>query len=72
MRCRTRNLISVCAILSLNSLAMCAHVETVDSFCQLYGPVIVNKGDGAITARRAVKARILVNEQFYRQACVKG
>jgi len=49
---------------------MCAHVETVDSFCQLYGPVIVNKGDGAITARRAVKARILVNEQFYRQACV--
>jgi len=71
MPCLKRKLIPLCAILSLSSLAMCTTTAQVDSFCQLYGPVIVGRGDGDIKANLAVKKRILANEQFYRQACKK-
>lgn len=43
--------------------------EQVDSFCQLYTRVVVNKGDEQIKAPLAVKKRLLVNEKFYRQNC---
>ena len=55
----------LCAILSLNN---CVTVPT-DSYCQLYNPIVVQKGDGAITAKAAVKKRILANEQIYRSQC---
>jgi hypothetical protein len=66
MQCRPMRLMPVFAILSLNS---CATSVPVDSFCSLYSPVVVSKGDGAITAPLAVKKRILTNEQLYRQQC---
>jgi hypothetical protein len=43
--------------------------EQIDSFCQVYNKVIVQKGDGAITASSGVKRRLLANEQFYREQC---
>jgi hypothetical protein len=46
--------------------------EQVDSFCQLYTKVIVNKGDGQIQAPASVKRRLLVNEKLYRSACPQG
>ena len=62
-----RKLMLVCATLSLSS---CAHAPPpVDSFCQVYNPVVVAKGEGAITAAPAVKKRILANELTYRDQC---
>lgn len=43
--------------------------EQVDSFCQLYTRVVINKGDEQIRAPLEVKKRLLVNEKLYRSAC---
>jgi len=43
--------------------------EQIDSFCQVYNKVIVQKGDGAITASSGVRRRLLANEKFYREQC---
>lgn len=43
--------------------------EQVDSFCQLYTRVIVEKGDGSIAAPTSVKRRLLANELLYKQQC---
>jgi hypothetical protein len=43
--------------------------EQIDSYCQLYNQVIVQKGDGTITASPGVKRRLLANELTYRQFC---
>lgn len=56
----------VCGALSLSS---CAHAPPTDSFCQIYNPVVVGKGDGVITATSAVKKRLLANELTYRDQC---
>jgi hypothetical protein len=53
------------------SLGSCAHAPPLtDSFCQVYNRVVVQKGDGAITAALDVKKRILANELTYRDQCV--
>lgn len=67
MQCLMKMLILVCAGLSLSSCATRALV--VDSFCQVYNPVVVEKGDGAITAKSGPKKRILANELTYREQC---
>lgn len=41
----------------------------VDSFCDLYTKVVVEKGDAAIQAPLSVKKRLLANEQLYRRIC---
>jgi len=46
--------------------------EQIDSFCVVYNKVIVEKGDGVITAPSGVKKRLLANELFYRQNCPKA
>lgn len=46
--------------------------EQVDSFCQVYNKVIVQKGDGKITATDGVKRRLLANELLYREQCPQG
>lgn len=43
-----------------------------DSFCQVYSPVIVAKGDGTIVASQGVKRRLLANELTYRSQCPGG
>jgi hypothetical protein len=43
--------------------------EQIDSFCQVYNKVIVQKGDGAIVASPGVKKRLLANELLYRKLC---
>lgn len=43
----------------------------IDSYCQIYNPVVVARGDGQISAPLAVKKRILANELTYRQECKK-
>ncbi|MBR1193252.1 hypothetical protein [Bradyrhizobium sp. AUGA SZCCT0160] len=54
------------------SLSSCQHVPPpVDSFCQIYNPVVVQKGDGSIAAASGVKKRILANELTYRDQCKK-
>ena len=52
------------------SQSSCTSVP-VDSFCQVYNPVITQKGDGAITASSGVKRKILANEVTYKQLCTK-
>lgn len=66
MQCRLKRLTLVCAILNL---ASCAHTMPIDSFCQIYNPVVVAKGDGAITATSGVKRRLLANELIYKSQC---
>ena len=46
--------------------------EQIDSFCQVYNRVIVQKGDGSITASAGVKRRLLANELTYRSQCPQG
>lgn len=46
-----------------------AAAEPVDSFCQVYQPVIQQKGDGDIKATPGVKRRTLANETTYRKLC---
>lgn len=62
---------TLCAILSLSSLLGCTqHSQiAVDSFCQLYNPVVTAKGDGTITATSSVKKKLLANELTYRKLC---
>lgn len=43
--------------------------EQIDSFCQVYNQVILQKGDGSIAASSGVKKRLLANELTYRQQC---
>jgi len=43
--------------------------EQIDSFCQVYDKVIIQKGDGAIAAPAGVKRRLLANELTYRKLC---
>lgn len=67
MRCPTKRLMTAFAVLSLGS---CVHAPVpVDSFCQIYNQVVVQKGDGAINATPGVKKRILANELTYREQC---
>ena len=65
MQCLMRTLMLVCAGLSLSSCAK--SLPPTDSYCLMYNPVVVEKGDGAITAKPAVKKRILANELNYRE-----
>jgi hypothetical protein len=46
--------------------------QQIDSFCQVYNKVIVQKGDGAISAPSGVKKRLLANEMIYRSQCPQG
>jgi NAD(P)H-hydrate repair Nnr-like enzyme with NAD(P)H-hydrate dehydratase domain len=46
--------------------------EQIDSFCQVYNKVIVQKGDGTIVASPGVKKRLLANELLYREQCPQG
>lgn len=57
-------------ISSLVSLGSCTP-EQVDSFCQVYNKVIVQKGT-KIVAPLDVKKRLLANEQLYREQCPQG
>lgn len=67
MQCRLKRLMLVCATWSLSS---CTHAPPPsDSFCQIYNPVVVAKGEGAISAAPDVKKRILANELTYRDQC---
>ncbi len=68
MECRPLKLMLVCVGLSLSSCTP----EQIDSFCILYNKVIVEKGDGRITAPPEVKKRLLANELLYREQCPKG
>ena len=43
--------------------------EQIDSFCEVYQKVILEKGDGKIVAPEGVKKRLLANELTYRSAC---
>lgn len=43
--------------------------QQIDSFCQVYNQVVLQKGDGAIVASPGVKRRLLANELTYRQLC---
>lgn len=52
------------------SLSSCAHQVPVDSFCQVYNQVVLEKGDGSITASLGVKRRLLANERTYREQCL--
>lgn len=61
---------TACAVSSLALLQTCE--PPTDSFCQVYNQVVVEKGDGAITAKSGVKKRILANELIYRDQCPKG
>lgn len=75
MHCLIRMLISASLILSLSNCAGMpnpfAPVQVVDSFCQVYNKVVVEKGDGSITAKTDVKKRILANELTYKSQCSK-
>jgi hypothetical protein len=52
------------------SLASCVKPQVpVDSYCQVYTPVVQAKGEGTITATSIVKKRILANELTYREQC---
>lgn len=67
MKCRLKRLTLACAALSLSS---CVHAPPpVDSFCQIYNRVVLQKGDGSISATPGVKRRILANELTYKDQC---
>jgi hypothetical protein len=66
MQCQMMRWTLACAALSLSS---CAQKPPVDSYCSVYNPVVVEKGDGAITAKPGPKRRILANELTYRDQC---
>jgi hypothetical protein len=68
MRCRPLMLTLSLLALSPNSCTP----EQIDSFCQVYNQVIVQKGDGKIVASDGVKRRLLANELFYREQCPKS
>lgn len=56
------------AFVALNPPTSCTPQE-IDSYCQLYNQVVVQKGDGTITASNGVKRRLLANELTYRELC---
>lgn len=60
-----------CVILSLSNCTLfdASKPIVIDSFCQVYEPVVQAKGEGAIIASSQVKRRILANEQTYRGTC---
>lgn len=64
---RSAILMSMLASVAL-SPSSCTPQE-VDSFCQVYNQVIIQKGDGTIVATSGVKKRLLANELTYRQLC---
>lgn len=66
MRCLNRMLTLAFVGLSLSN---CASQSVTDSFCQVYNPIVVEKGDGAIAAKLTVKKRILANDLTYRSQC---
>lgn len=68
MRLATPMLMLSFAALSPNSCTP----QQIDSFCQVYNKVIVQKGDGTITASPGVKKRLLANELTYRSQCPQG
>lgn len=68
MRCRMPMLMLGLLALSPSSCTP----EQIDSFCQVYNQVIVQKGDGKIVASSGVKKRLLANELIYRDQCPKG
>jgi len=45
--------------------------QQIDSFCQVYQPVVQAKGDGSIQGTQGAKRRILANELTYRRVCQK-
>lgn len=59
------------SILLLTSPEQCTP-EQIDSFCELYTRVIINKGDEQIKASIAVKKRLLVNETLFHRVCPGG
>lgn len=65
MRCRMLRWMMLCVA---SSLASC-QIVPIDSFCQVYQPVVQQKGDGSIAAASGVKRRILANELTYRDQC---
>lgn len=46
-----------------------AKPTVIDSFCQVYQPIVQAKGDGTLSGTLGVKRRILANEQTYRRLC---
>ena len=66
MQCLMRRLMLAFATLSLSS---CATKPPADSYCAVYNQVIVEKGDGAISAKPGPKKRIYANELTYRDQC---
>jgi NAD(P)H-hydrate repair Nnr-like enzyme with NAD(P)H-hydrate dehydratase domain len=68
MRCRPLMLMLPLLALSPSSCTP----EQIDSFCQIYNKVIVEKGDGKIVASEGVKKRLLANELTYRSLCPQG
>jgi hypothetical protein len=67
---RSLTMLSTLSLLAL-SPSSCTP-EQIDSFCQVYNKVIVQKGDGKIAASDGVKRRLLANELFYREQCKPG
>ena len=62
--------LSLTLISSLAILGSCTP-EQIDSFCQIYNKVIVQKGT-KIIAPLDVKKRLLANELLYREQCLQG
>jgi hypothetical protein len=65
MQCRP--LMLILPLLALNP-SSCTP-EEIDSFCQVYQRVVLEKGDGKIVASDGVKRRLLANELFYKEQC---
>lgn len=57
--------------LSLMCLTTCArsNQKVSDSFCEVYKPLIQEKGDSNIRAPKAVLDRMATNEKTYRAFC---
>lgn len=70
MRLAMLTLMLSCVALSQSSCTTTGQ-GPIDSFCQLYNQVIVQKGDGSIAASPGVKRRLLANELLYRAQCQK-
>lgn len=72
MLCRKAKLTLLFATLSLSSCAGLERPRVDDTFCVLYRKVIVDRGDGTISAKPEVKKRLLANELLYREQCNKN
>lgn len=70
MRCLKRTLTLLLLGLSLSSCALFRPAApTIDGYCERYNKVILEKGDGKITASLGVKRRLLANELTYEEQC---